>query len=49
VSFGAVLVSYVCYVLVMMNHPAVLLWNIVYGGGIFYIRRSGQGLSLEKI
>jgi len=31
VSFGAVFASYVCYVLVMMNDPAVLLWNIAYG------------------
>ncbi|HRK62243.1 MAG TPA: hypothetical protein PLY88_06845 [Candidatus Omnitrophota bacterium] len=31
VSFGAVFASYVCYVLVMMNDPAVLSWNIAYG------------------
>lgn len=31
VSLGALFGSYVCYVLVMMNDPTVLLWNIAYG------------------
>ncbi len=31
VSLGALFGSYVCYVLVMMNDPTVMLWNVAYG------------------